>query len=88
MPALQVVDAMLAMLGNKHTTATHQVLFRCRDSFLLSHIGLGLGILVSPWVNHRHPPEERNRTCQPTNVRGGSPDYCPMCKCSPLGAEN
>jgi hypothetical protein len=33
MPALQVVDAMLATLGNKHTTATHQVHIHSCDCF-------------------------------------------------------
>ena len=58
MPALQVVDAMLATLGNKHTTATHQVHFIIAFFPLLTFGVLGLGIFIGPWVNDRHPAKE------------------------------
>ncbi|KAJ3509906.1 hypothetical protein NLJ89_g4967 [Agrocybe chaxingu] len=59
MPALQVVDGMLATLGSRHTTATHQ---------------LGFGIPIRPRFDNRHSTEERGRAGYPTNVGGDPPD--------------
>ena len=67
MPALQVVDVMLATLGSKHTTATHEV-SQIFSSHPQTHISLGFKLFVKSWFNNCHTSQKRSRIRRPADT--------------------
>ena len=76
MPALQVVDGIIATLGTRHTTASQQVSIAFQPfCFVQLTRYTGAELPVDPRVDYRDLTEERGRRCDPAHARGGASYY-------------
>lgn len=76
MPALQVVDGIIATLGTRHTTASQQVTIAFPTFFFVQlTLTAGAQLLVDARVDYRDLTEERGRKCDPAHARGGASHY-------------